>query len=871
MTAKKRTKKSAAEPVADAEQSALQPSLPAMSDAAYLALIEAKSLAAPATGIEEIPDLHPSMKPHQVDVTRYALRRGRAALFLDTGLGKALAADSPVLTPDGWIPIGSLTVGQNVIGSDGNPYPVTGVYPQGIRKLFRVKFSDGADIVCDSEHLWAVNTKLRRSRGMPNRIMTLDAIVSEGLKDQGGRRHFIPVVAPVQFSDAALPIDPYTLGALIGDGGLTHGTPCITTDDEIVSFLVLPLGVTAKRSSETEQSVCTWYLSRDGTGSNALTEALESIGLNGHYSYEKFIPRVYKFSSVAQRFALLQGILDTDGSVSSQKEGTCTIEYSTSSEQLSYDVAHLVRSLGGITTTRVRLAPKYTHNGEVRTGRPSYRMTIQMPGTICPFRLQRKAAIWRPRMKYQPNRSIVSVDSAGEGEAVCISVASPDRLFVAKDFVVTHNTRCAIEFARVVYEVTGGKVLILCPLAVAQEFVREAAELRETFSVTPESEVIAEGVTMGVTIHHATVTLHDGINVTNYDKLHLFPVDELAGVILDEASILKHFEGKMRNALIAAFASVPFRLVCTATPAPNDHVELGNYAEFLGVMTMSVMKAKFFSHRDAGEFELKEHGKRAFWQWVASWAAIVRRPSDLGYSDEGYDLPPLRYHEHVVALPPEVMSEILEKQPRMQLSLIPEARTLAEQRDVRRESIDLRAAKVAEILATYPDTEPAIVWVELNPEGVAVRKAIPGIIEVSGSDDNLTKEKHLVGFKSGNPLRITTKPKIAGWGLNYQHCAIAIFIGGDHSYEKRKQTIARIWRFGQKRPCDIHFITTSADGRIVENMKRKEAAAEQMYREMVEFSRDFVRQNVQGARPAMRPYKAEKPMHVPAWLVSERT
>ena len=412
------------------------------------------------------------------------------------------------------------------------------------------------------------------------------------------------------------------------------------------------------------------------------------------------------------------------------------------------------------------------------------------------------------------------------------------------------KTRCAIEFARIVHEVTGGKVLILCPLAVAQEFVREASEI-------------------GVAIHHATVMLHDGINVTNYDKLHLFPVDDLSGIILDEASILKHFEGKMRNALIAAFAMVPFRLVCTATPAPNDHVELGNYAEFLGVMTMAVMKAKFFSHKDAGEFELKEHGKRSFWQWVASWAAIVRKPSDLGYSDEGYDLPAIHYHEHVVSLPFDTMAQILEKTPGQQLALIPEAKTLAEQRDVRRESIDLRAAEAARIVALYPGTEPMLIWCELNPEGVAIRKAIPGIVEVSGADDPLAKEEKLVGFKTGNPLRLVTKPKIAGFGLNYQHCAVSIFAGGDHSYEKRYQTIRRSWRFGQRRECHVHFITTSADGRIVENMRRKEAAAEQMYREMVEFSREFVRQNVRGTRPAMRPYKAETTMHVPAWLASE--
>lgn len=412
------------------------------------------------------------------------------------------------------------------------------------------------------------------------------------------------------------------------------------------------------------------------------------------------------------------------------------------------------------------------------------------------------------------------------------------------------KTRCAIEFARIVHEVTGGNVLILCPLAVAQEFVREAAEI-------------------GVKIHHALVTLRDGINVTNYDKLHLFPVDELAGVVLDEASILKHFEGKMRNALIAAFATVPFRLVCTATPAPNDHVELGNYAEFLGAMTMSVMKAKFFSHKDAGEFELKEHGKRAFWQWVASWAAIVRRPSDLGYSDEGYDLPPIHYHEKVVQLPHDLTSSILEQERGQQLSLIPEARTLAEQRDVRRESIDLRAAAVAQIVATYPETDPILVWVELNPEGDAVRKAIPGIVEVAGSDDIATKEERLVGFKTGNPLRLVTKPKIGGWGLNYQHCRIAIFIGGDHSWEKRKQTIARIHRFGQRREVDVWFVVTSADGRVVESIRRKEAAAEQMYREMVEYSREFVRQNVLGAKPAMRPYEAKQEMIVPAWLASE--
>ena len=403
----------------------------------------------------------------------------------------------------------------------------------------------------------------------------------------------------------------------------------------------------------------------------------------------------------------------------------------------------------------------------------------------------------------------------------------------------------ALDWSRVVTEHTGRRVLILTPLAVAQQFVREG----EKFGIQ-------------VTNARDASQLRDGINVTNYERLHHFNPTEFAGVVADESSVLKDYTSSTRNALIEAFSSTPFRLACTATPAPNDQMELGNHAEFLGAMSRTEMLASFFCH-DGGEtqvWRLKGHAERDFWRWVASWAVSIRKPSDLGYPDDGYVLPPLNVTEHVIE-----SKEDLSRAAGMLIAY--EANTLNEQRAARRNSLADRVAKCAELV--NGNDEPWCVWCDLNDESAALSAAIPGAVEVKGSDSAEHKEQTAADFASGKVRVIVSKPSIFGWGVNWQHCAHVAFVGLSHSFEQWYQAVRRNYRFGQKRAVECHVITSSAEGRVVGNLKRKQADAERMAIGMIEHMAEITKAEIRATARTEVAYNPRVRMNVPSWLRSE--
>jgi SNF2-related domain len=380
----------------------------------------------------------------------------------------------------------------------------------------------------------------------------------------------------------------------------------------------------------------------------------------------------------------------------------------------------------------------------------------------------------------------------------------------------------ALEWAQQVADHTDKPVLILTPLAVAQQFVREGEKMG--VSVMPLREEIQPG-------HHSDAYTPE-IYVTNYDRLDKFPelVSQLGGIVIDESSILKAFDGKTRTRLIESFRHVPFRLACTATPSPNDVAELGNHAEFLGVMRHVDMLNRFFEHRgdDVSKWTLKGHARKPFWQWISSWAVCVSKPSDLGYSDDGYDLPPLRIHEHIVDMDRKLAHKA-------GLLFAYEATTLTDQRAVRRASLEGRVAEAAGLVNASPDQW--IVWCELNDESAALRKAIPDAVEISGSDSAEFKEASIMGFIGGEFRVLVTKPSIAGFGVNLQNCHRQCFLGVGHSFEAFHQATRRCWRFGQTHPVDAHLIQTSADGPIARNLARKQREHDAMIRDIVQTMR----------------------------------
>lgn len=387
---------------------------------------------------------------------------------------------------------------------------------------------------------------------------------------------------------------------------------------------------------------------------------------------------------------------------------------------------------------------------------------------------------------------------------------------------------------------TGGMVILFAPLAVASQIVAEAAKFG-----------------LQVRLVSCQAECGPGVNVTNYQKLAHFDLSLFAGVILDESSILKSVDGHYRNELIAACQEIPFRLAATATPSPNDFMELGNHAEFLGVMSYSDMLASFFTHDggDTRKWRLKGHAEDLFWQWMASWAVMLRKPSDLGYSDEGYDLPPLTYVPHTVEA---------EWQPSVGGSLFPErAVTLQQRISARRDTVEARCALAASIT---PIDRPFVWWCNLNAESAVLAKAIPGAIETRGSDSDTVKESKLRAFSEGRIRVLVTKPGVAGFGMNWQHCADTGFVGLNDSFEQFYQAVRRFWRFGQARPVTAHVIASELEGATVANIRRKEADADRMAAAMVRHMADLSSEAVRGSRRDRPDYDPQVPMRLPKFL-----
>ena len=374
------------------------------------------------------------------------------------------------------------------------------------------------------------------------------------------------------------------------------------------------------------------------------------------------------------------------------------------------------------------------------------------------------------------------------------------------------KTIMELVWAQNVVRHTGGNVLLLTPLAVTHQIKLES----DRFGIN--AEISRDGV------------VRCGIMITNYEKLHLFSPSDFIGVICDESSILKSYDGSTRSLITSFMRKIPYRLLATATAAPNDFTELGTSSEALGYLGHMDMLNKFFKNdlnnsaqgRMRGEvikWRLKGHAELPFWRWVCSWARAVRSPSDLGFDNHDFILPNLEEQEHFV------QAETL---PDGMLFSIP-ASGLKEQRDERRRTITERCQQVADLV--NGTGQPALVWCHLNQEGDILEKMIPDAVQVSGADSDDKKEEKLLGFKDKYRVLIT-KPTIGAWGLNHQHCNHITFFPS-HSFEQYYQGVRRCWRFGQKRPVHVDIVTTEGERGVLANLQRKAVQSDQMFSRLV--------------------------------------
>lgn len=369
--------------------------------------------------------------------------------------------------------------------------------------------------------------------------------------------------------------------------------------------------------------------------------------------------------------------------------------------------------------------------------------------------------------------------------------------------------------------------LILAPLCVAEQTVEQAAALGIRIKYAQSQDDVDGFVA------------RPDIVITNYERLDRFDPSRFQAVVLDESSILKAFDGKTRTKLIDAFQHTRYRLCCTATPSPNDISELGNHAEFLGLMTRPEFLATWFVKIDQGlrttehhGWRLKGHARQPFFRWLSSWAVALRTPSDIGYADDGYLLPPLQIHDVVLDA---------ERPPDGALFHDMAVKGLAGRLSARRASLPDRVAAVAELV---DNADQWLVWCGLNEESAALARAIPGAVEVTGADTYAEKVGAIQSFVRGDVRVIVSKVSILGFGLNFQHCHRMAFVGLGDSYEQYYQAIRRCWRFGQQHPVDVAIVVSEAETGVVENVRRKEAAAATLTRELLQEMRDFERAEV---------------------------
>jgi hypothetical protein len=402
----------------------------------------------------------------------------------------------------------------------------------------------------------------------------------------------------------------------------------------------------------------------------------------------------------------------------------------------------------------------------------------------------------------------------------------------------TGKSLMQLVWAENVIQKTNGKVLILTPLAVAAQTEAEGAKFGIECGVSRDGKV------------------SPNVTITNYERLHHFNPSDFTGVVCDESSAIKSFNGKHRAEVTDFLRKMPYRLLCTATAAPNDYIELGTSSEALGELGYTDMLNRFFKNDQANsgtgrvfgearKWRFKGHAEDHFWRWVSSWARAMRRPSDLGFDDARFILPKLSEKEHVVkarTLPPGLLFDM-------------PAVGLDEQREEQRRTLQERCEKAAEIVS---HDRPAILWCHLNAEGDLLEKLIPDAVQVKGSDSVEVKEDRLIGFTKGQFRVLVIKPKIGAWGLNYQHCSDVVYFPS-FSYEQYYQAVRRCWRFGQTRPVAVDIVTTEGGHDVIEGLHRKSSQADRMFTALVSHMNNAV-------KIARSDYQSDRQITLPDWM-----
>jgi hypothetical protein len=547
---------------------------------------------------------------HQKIAIEKLLANDKFILADDMGLGKAIQPQEPVLTPKGWKPIGELELGEEICDINGKTQYVIGKYEHKNKKFYKVTFTDGEHILCCDEHLWAVNTPVRKKRGNEWITKTTQQLIDEGLTQSKSKntKWFIPVLNSVYFEKRDVTIDPYIMGLLLGDGCFSKNNVSLSTDDyEILSEMSGNLtlsGYTINRRGYGYD-----YRIAKNVAISTMSDLLSEYGLWDKKSKTKFIPNEYLYNSEYVRMSILQGLMDTDGYVS--KEGT--LQFYSISKELCEGVKHLVWSLGGIAKETIKKSPKHTHNGEVRFGQDCYVLTLNLPIHIIPFRLTRKIERLSKYKKYNPYRGIKSIEFHGYEDGVCISVSSPERLYITKSFIVTHNTTSAVIAS---LESGAKKVLIVCPASLKINWDREIK------NYTNKKVLIVEGRKWGSTFDYYIINYdiiknyHTTDNSEDSDDYKLLVNANFDLAIIDEAHYVSNNTAQRTRLLNDVLDKIPKVWLLTGTPMTSRPI---NYFNLLKIVNSPLtLNWQSYVRRYCAGYQFRVNGRKI---WNTSGAS----------------------------------------------------------------------------------------------------------------------------------------------------------------------------------------------------------------------------------------------------------
>jgi hypothetical protein len=791
--------------------------------------------------------------PHQIVAAMFMNVTRNTLISHEMGLGKANPVDSKLLTPNGWIRMGDVKIGDSVIGSDGRPKRVLNVFPQGVKSIYEIFFNDGTSAQSCDEHLWNVNTYIRNWRKNPYQTKTLRQIMNEGLKFKNGNtKHYIPVIRSIEFQEKQLLINPYVLGCLLGDGCISgrDNIGFSSIDDEIIKEISirLPFNHNLVRNGKSPKD---YYLTADGKN-NYINQALKKYRLRGTNSHTKFIPEDYQYSSIQQRLEFLQGILDTDGH--SRKD--CIVELTLASKQLIDGVQFIVESLGGIG----RIHEKWiTYKNERRL---YYRMHIKLPPNFIPFKLKRKIETFVAPTKYLPNRAIIDIKYVGEKEALCILIDSEDHLYAVDHCILTHNTLSSILYA----EMNGfQKVFVITPNSLKFNYMNEVGKF------TASNSHIVNWRRNKCSIEDAKYIIvnYDFFNTGDKDKFlakwQKLGVDVIDCVILDECQKIKNTKTNTYKNFKRVFNKSIFRggkvskIFLSGTPAPNRAYEL--YSVLNQVSPLDFPTKNFFYKYYCGMTYDFESG----WGYVTDTAE--QRLEELYYKIAPYthrkrksevlkDLPPKVYQRVILEMDEkeEAVYEKIEEGVANEFVEHPNGNPLTTMLRLRQYVAHLKIESAVELIENILETgEKVVIIDEFKESLIELKKRLGGVAGLHTGDQPVEERAEVVRrFQDpldGMKVFLGTR-QTCNYGLTLTAASKLFLLTLPYSVGDYDQVSDRLHRIGQLFSVNIYplifpdtiddYVYTSIEGKrrelvkVMDNEDYKSNVSDSVLSEVIE-------------------------------------